>query len=87
MAGIAGGYHTGYEDPLDSVTVIAVGGFFMTFGAVKPWIGAIYNYNYDTQFSVGEGLFAAGIGAEIDLSERLSVNIRGEGFRGGVSTP
>ena len=86
VAGIAGGYHTGYEDPLDSIKVLAAGGLFMTFGAVKPWVGVMYNYDYDTHFNIGEGVFFAGIGAEIDLSERLSVNIRGEGFTDRVNT-
>lgn len=83
---IYGGYHTGYEDLLDTVIAAAEGGLFMPLGAVTPWISAIYNYHYDTYFNSGESVLAAGVGVDINLSERLCVHIRGEGFTDNTNT-
>ncbi len=84
--GIAGGYDIEYNDPLDNVIGLVSIGLYKPLGALKPHISAIYNYNYDTHFNEGSGLFAVGIGVEIDFSDRLSVNIKGEGFTRGTDT-
>ena len=46
--GIAGGYHTGYEDPLDLVDVGVEIGLYKPLGALKPYIDVLYTYAYDT---------------------------------------
>lgn len=53
---IIGGYHTDYEDLLDTVTAAPTGGLFMPLGAITPWISVMYNYRYNTHFNSGEGV-------------------------------